>query len=151
VNIKKDKEINWFVKACRLYNKGLGCQKYILKLIEMHVPHLSLSKFADKIPDKAQSGNFTAIWLQKAIIATMNRIAGKHLIMNGMTDQLKQKIIDNYVEMINSFDECQNVLIQNFSVDYDTETKNLIQQDGKRVPHSHRAKISYFSDFIFIQ
>jgi hypothetical protein len=33
-----DEKINMFVKACRMYNKGLACQKYLFKLLEEYVP-----------------------------------------------------------------------------------------------------------------
>lgn len=48
----KDEQTNQFVKACRLYNKGLVNYKYILKLIKEYVPQFSLSSFIKKIPDQ---------------------------------------------------------------------------------------------------
>jgi hypothetical protein len=52
---------NEFVRACRLYNRGLSCQKYILKLIKEYVPNYSLSAFVKEIPDlskaKEKAGN----------------------------------------------------------------------------------------------
>ena len=48
---QKDTMSNEFVKACRLYNKGLCCQKWMLKLIHDHVPNYCLSSFVKEIPD----------------------------------------------------------------------------------------------------
>jgi hypothetical protein len=45
---------NEFVKACRLYNKGLCCQKWMLKLIHDHVPNYCLSSFVKEIPDQTK-------------------------------------------------------------------------------------------------
>ena len=45
---------NEFVKACRLYNKGLCCQKWIMKLIHDHVPNYSLASFVKEIPDQTK-------------------------------------------------------------------------------------------------
>lgn len=46
-----DQKINMFVKACRMYNKGLACQKYLFKLLEEYVPVSNLTQFVKKIPD----------------------------------------------------------------------------------------------------
>jgi len=86
----KDKMTNQFVRACRLYNKGLSCQKYMLKLIKEYIPNYSLSTFVKKIPDKALQGKEhplglsvkSAIFLQKAALCTFNRVANKHFIQN---------------------------------------------------------------------
>jgi tetratricopeptide (TPR) repeat protein len=47
----KDELTNQFVKACRLYNKGLVNYKYILKLIKEYVPNYSMSSFVKSIPN----------------------------------------------------------------------------------------------------
>lgn len=49
----KDKDSIMFVHACRLYNKGLCCQKYLIKMINEYIKHYSLSTFVKKIPDRS--------------------------------------------------------------------------------------------------
>jgi len=74
------------VKACRLYNKGLACQKYILKLIEEYIPYLSLSSYVKRIPDQASKELYntipakTASFLQMAMLTAFNKVAKRHII-----------------------------------------------------------------------
>jgi len=78
----KERASNSFVKACRLYNKGLSCQKYILKIITEYLPNHSLATFVKEIPDlnskdSQEKGISTKgrIFLQRAVLCQFNRVA----------------------------------------------------------------------------
>ena len=46
-----------FLNACRQYNKGLSCKRYIEKIIKEYIPFHSLSQFVKKIPSKHAARN----------------------------------------------------------------------------------------------
>lgn len=144
------------MRACRLYNKGLVNQKYILKLIKEYVPNYSLTNFVKKIPDQSPSsteqylgvGHAPAIFLQQATMCTFNRIASRHIFQHAFKQypDLEDKLQESYKDMIMSFEQSQAALWgQTFCVPYDEQSKRLESKGGKE------ARISYFSDFIFMQ
>lgn len=111
----KDEQTNQFVKACRLYNRGLVNYKYILKLIKEYVPNYSLSSFIKKIPDQSKPNEVDKdtnmdtkqqILLQQMMMMTFNQISSKHIFQNAFKKdpQLYDKFIKSYRLMIQSFE-----------------------------------------------
>ena len=125
-------------------------------MIEEYMPHNSLTHFVKKIPDELMQkptdlglNAKAAIFIQKATLAAMNKISKVHFIdkFKAKHPTLCTKMVDAYNKMILCFAESQDILIgQSFSVFYDENTMEI-----KDSAVGKMAKISYFSDFIFMQ
>lgn len=70
-----------FILACRLYNKALCSQRYIINVISDYLHNHSLSQFVKSIPEDEQSNSESKadIFFQKAILSTLNKVAKKKL------------------------------------------------------------------------
>jgi hypothetical protein len=98
----------------------------------------------------------TQIFLQKACLITINRVAKKKLIQDFRRrhPEIFQKLNRAYEDMLDSFSASQEILSNlSFRVLYDEITfevqdKNAGNKMGERAKLRY---ISYFSDFIFIQ
>ena len=87
-----------------------------MKLIEEYIPYHSLTQFVKSIPDEYQADinknlrgipNKTEIFLQKATLATLSRVAKRHLFAHFCKNnpQLKKKMQRAHEEMLDSFDQ----------------------------------------------
>ena len=149
-----------FILACRLYNKALSSQRYIINVINDYLQHHSLTQFVKSIPkesETSQDGKSKAdIFFQKAVLATLNKVAKKKLFLHYCTHhpELRSKLTMNYNSMIQSFNESQEILrTSNFTSECpkEKEEKEHLENDYNDSTASNRMKISYFSDFIFMQ
>lgn len=149
-----------FILACRLYNKALSSQRYIINVINDYLSHHSLTQFVKSIPkegETSQDGKSKAdIFFQKAVLSTLNKVAKKKLFLHYCTHhpELRSKLTMNYNSMIESFNESQQILrTSNFTFEFQKykEEKELYDGEYNNSIASNRMKISYFSDFIFMQ
>lgn len=168
-NERSERELQsqYFVLACRHYNRALACARFILKLINEELSFHSLSQFVKKIPDEAVDeklddlnvSNRALIFLQKATLACFNRIAKRQFFLHFCKKHpmLRKKLSKAYETMINSFNTCQECLNnQRFTVIYDEIAHEIQAVDGDVKPRmANRAmnlkRISYFSDFVLMQ
>lgn len=87
--------------------------------------------------------------MQQVIMCTFNQMAARHIFQHAFKQDksLESKFKNAYREMIKSFEQSQECLWgQNFCVIYDEASKDIKESKGGK-----EARISYFSDFIFMQ
>mmetsp|Transcript_14635 Transcript_14635/g.22692 ORF Transcript_14635/g.22692 Transcript_14635/m.22692 type:complete len:132 (+) Transcript_14635:2054-2449(+) len=117
----KDKMSIQFISACRHYNKALSCQRYILKVIDEYIPKHSLCQFVKDIPDRCEGipgsndskiSRRAEVFLQKATLACLNRIAKKNFFLHfgSKNHDIKRKFYKAYDDMIYSFEASQETL-----------------------------------------
>lgn len=153
-----------FVLACRLYNKALNCQRYIINVTNDYFQNHSLSQFVKSIPldkeakeIKDEKASNADVFFQKAVLATFNKLAKKKLFKHYSQHhpELRNKLNLNYNNMIQSFDASQRILnSQNFCFDYlktKDEKEQLENNEFQNSTFSNPIGLSYFSDFIFMQ
>ena len=151
-----------FVMACRHYNRAFSCQRYITKIIQEYVSKISISNFVKKIPDECDPNGHlgikskAAIFAQKACLALINRVSKKHLFKKFCQNypNLKSSLEKAYHEMMNSFDESQELLKnQRFAIIYDQNSFEIIESGSAQSNQTGQKlqRISYFQDFILMQ
>lgn len=130
-----------------------------MKILEEYMPYTSLSSVVKKIPDECSVtandlglNSKAAIFLQKACLSAMSKISKQNFIRNFKKNHpiLMAKMQKAYDEMLKSFSESQETLTgQRFCVLYDEDTLEICSKEKGGI--SKQARISYFSDFIFMQ
>lgn len=159
-----DQEVNSykFILACRLYNKALSSQRYIINVINDYLLHHSLTQFVKSIPGDTetinQKGRSKAdIFFQKAVLSTLNKVAKKKLLLHYCQHhpELRSKLLMNYSWMIQSFNDSQEILraFEFQKIDGKDRFDHIEQMEHYNSITSSQQpmSVSYFSDFIFMQ